>query len=189
MPLITATEVIEELGLSNSAYSQIEKIIPGAINKAFRATNNYCHVPGQYVRSHYISFNAANKTITLNSGGFQTNDLNPIRFQAGMYIHVKGSILNNKVFLTSSVTNTLITLDSTETLFDEEEGSLVTIYMMDVDEGFKSAIIDYIGYKLKTSKSKGISSEKFDDYSVSFDDEAKVLSSFFSGYKKIVSSE
>lgn len=192
MSLITSDMVIEQLGLkpSSSLELQISAIIPGAIQKAFKVTQNYCHVKGQYIKSYFISFSAADKKIMITGGGFQTNGYNPIRFQSGMYFHIKGSVLNNnKVVKSLTVTNTEIVLVSSETLFDEEAGSFVSIYMMDVDDGFKSAIVDYIGYKLRTANYKGVSSEKFDDYSVSFDDSSKVLSEYFSGYKKIISSE
>lgn len=191
MSIITSDMVIEQLGLKETAVlsNQITSIIPGAIQKAFAVTYNYCHVKGQYVKSYYISFNAENKTISVNGGGFITSGLNPIRFQSGMYYHITGSVLNNKVVKSLTVTNSEITLDSSETLFDEEAGSLVTIHMVDIDDAFKSAIIDYIGYKLKTGKDKGVSSEKFDDYSVSYADSQKILSEIFHGFKRIKSSE
>lgn len=192
MAFITSDMVIAQLGLRSTSglVTQINSIIPGAIQKAFDVTRNYCHVKGQFVKSYFISFSSSEKKIILSGGGFQTNGYNPIRFQAGMYFHIKGSVLNNnKIVKSLTVTNTEIVLEPSETLFDEDAGSFVSIYMMDMDEGFKSAIIDYIGYKLKTAHSKGINSEKFDDYSVSFKDEADVISAIFKGHKNIVSSE
>lgn len=188
MSIISKTDVKSQLGYSSDYDTQLDAIIPGAIKKAFAYCKNYFHVPGQLVQSYSITFDADAKTITLSGGGFVTSGLNPIRFQSGMYIHVEGSILNNKVFLTSTVTNTVITLDSSETLYDEEAGAFVSIYMMMIDDGFKSALVEYVGWRLESAKKQGLTSERMDDYSANFKGEREAMSDIFSGYKKISSS-
>jgi len=188
MALISKTDVKNQLGYSDKYDSQIDAIIPGAVKKAFKASQNYHHISDQYVESYQISFDSAQKKISLSGGGFLTTGLNPIRFSAGMYIHIENSVLNNGIKFLATVSNTELTLDASEVLYDEDVGSLVKISLMNIDDGFKSAIVEFVGYKLSTGKKKGVNSEKLDDYSANYRSEQEALVQIFSGYKKIVSS-
>ena len=167
---------------------RIAALIPGAEAAAFKYTRNYFHISGMSIQSDEITFATA-RTITDGTGNFigyywePSETVGPVVFQAGMYIHIEDSVLNDGHFLIDTVSSNVITLDSNEELFAEAAGALVRISAMKVDEGFKLAIAQLINSQL--NKKSGVKSEKFDDYSVTFESEQESIKNLFSPYKKI----
>lgn len=185
--MLTIKEVKEILGLEllTTTYdSRIKALLPGAISDGFMATNNFFHVPGMVIESYNISFSGY--TLTDGTGNFtgyytHENGITPISFQAGMYIHVEGSVMNDGVYEIDSISNNIITAKST--FFTEAAGALVNIHVMKIENAFKQAVAFLIGHYLESKF--GVSSERFDNYSVTFKDSRAARAELFAGMKKV----
>ncbi len=182
--IITVAEVNSLLQISGKDEA-IEALIPSAEGQAIDYTKNPFHIPGQYVEGYQISFVASTKKIINLQGDFITNDYyNPVRFQAGLLIHVQNSVLNDGFFTISAAAAGELTLSADDTLFDEEAGSLIRIDLVKVNIGFKLALAKFIGFLLEGDK-QNMQSESIGDYSYTRKADEQVMSSFFNGYRKI----
>jgi len=182
--IITVAEINSLLQISGKDEA-IEALIPSAEGQAIDYTNNPFHIPGQYVEGYQISFSSTDKKIINLQGDFVTDDYyNPIRFQAGLLIHVQNSILNDGFFTISAAAADELTLSSDDILFDEEAGSMIRIDLVKVKPGFKLALARFIGLLLEGDK-QNMQSESIGDYSYTRKTDEQVLGNFFSGYRKI----
>lgn len=184
--IITKEKVKAITGINGSTYdSQIDAIIPGATSAALAYTKNPFHIPGQFVKEYSISFVASSKKIINSAGNFITESYgNVIRFQPGLFCHVKNSILNDGFYKIAAASAGELTLSNDDVIFDESDGTLITIYLVKIDEGFILNLAKYI-YHLLFMKNPGLQSESIGDYSYSKSSESEMLDSLFKGYKKI----
>lgn len=118
-------------------------------------------------------------TITIDDGTF-SND-----YLSNGYIRLYGSLLNDGVYKVSNATDTVITL--TETLTTEDNVKL-NIWRLRPPKAFLD-LVDEISTHVTANKSKpGVSSEKIDDYSISFSGNGGWESSFkdrLSNYRRL----
>jgi hypothetical protein len=95
-------------------------------------------------------------------------------FISGNSIKVNGSLENDGIYLVDTVAEdgSYLTIDSDYGTFtDEAAGQAVSIYKLWYPKSLKFAIAAMINYRMSSDsikKSKGIESEKVDDYSVKF---------------------
>ena len=185
---ITAAEVMTRMQIETSLETIVSAVLPGAIDQAFKATKNNLHIPGMSVQSWGISFDAAAKTITDSIGNFtgyylHPNGITPLKFQAGMLIHIEGSVLNDGVYTIESVNDNVITVTSSDTLYDELSGALINITMVKADEGFKNGVAQLCAFFLNTNY--GVSSDSIGNYSATYTKLDEALRAFFAGYYRI----
>lgn len=181
--ILEVTEVSNILQVTGKE-TQIGNILSYAESHAIDFTKNSFHIKGQCVTGYSISFSAADKKITNVSANFITTHQDPIRFQAGLFVHVEGSVLNDGFYKIASVTANELVVSANDVLFDEADGGYVSIHLVKFPQGFKLAIARYIGQLININKSN-ISSETLDNFSVSYRDNQKLLSDFFAGYRRI----
>lgn len=198
--IISLSEAKAFLQISAATYDTlITALIPEVEGLALERTKNYFHALPQVVNS-LISFVASSKSVLNSSSNFlsivpnydspylnnyelQMNTVR-LKFQGGMWIHIKGSMFNDGVHLIKSVPDgsTLI-LDDSETVFDEDFGALITISRMHILPGFKLALSKLIGYFL--IKNYGIKSRSLGDLSETYASEDEAFDMILKPYKKI----
>jgi hypothetical protein len=187
--MLNSAYIMGVLGIEDATKANlIDKIIPGAIEKAFKAVNNYAHVPGMTIESWGISFDADARTITDDNGNFtgyytHENGITPLKFQPDMFIHIQGSVLNDRIFEIASVNTNVIMVKSGSTIYDEAKGSLIKVTMVNLDEGYKLAIAQYIAAILVLQY--GMKSENIGNYSASYQSLSEAESTIFKGYRKV----
>ncbi len=186
--IIETTEVNNILQLSGKD-TEIGNVRKYAESHAIDFTKNPFHIKGQCVQGYSFTFTASTKKINNALGNFITTEHYPIRFQAGLYIHVQGSVLNDGFYKLASVTATELTVVSTDVLFDEADGGYITINLVKFPDGFKLALAKYIGHLINANalSKSGIHSETLDNFSVTYkdNDNHKLLRQYFSGYMRI----
>lgn len=186
MPILSREEAKLFLQIESSDISKdsiIDALLAPAEDKGFAITKNYFHIRNQFIQNYQVSFTAATRKITNLSGDFIQTGLSPNRFQAGLYIHAEGSVLNDGVKLISSVTATELVVSSDDTLFNEDAGALVKISLMKIPEGFKQAIADYIGYLI--NKRTNVKSESIGKYSVTYTSDEEAAKNIFRPWMRI----
>jgi hypothetical protein len=72
---------------------------------------------------------------------------------------------------------------SGSTIYDEAKGSLIKVTMVNLDEGYKLAIAQYIAAILVLQY--GMKSENIGNYSASYQSLSEAESTIFKGYRKV----
>jgi len=179
--IITVDEVNSILQISGKD-DAISDIIPFAESHGMDYCKNYFHVEDQTIEGTGISFSAVDKKITNENQNFLSED--SYYYQAGLYIHVQNSVLNDGIFLIKSVSGNELVVDDNETLSDEDVGALITLDLAKIPKGFKMALAKYVGFLLR-GMSSDLQSESIGDYSYQLKPSENILSQYFSGYRKI----
>lgn len=186
MKVVTKEMVKEYLQIKSTDISKddiIDKLINPATQKAFKKTHNYFHIPNQYVQNYQISFNSATKKINNGSSNFIESGYNGNKFTAGLFIRVRGSVLNDGVFKLSEVTASDLTVDPDDKLITEEAGQYVRISLLNITEEFQHSICEYIGYLM--NKKYNEKSESIGKYSVAYRDDEEAIRSIFGSYMTV----
>lgn len=88
-------------------------------------------------------------------------------YLVGQWIVIKDSVLNDGIYKITAVESNKLTLDAT--LLAEDTGELITVGASRVPADFINFASEITSWQTKNSGVEGISSEKIDDYAVSFD--------------------
>ena len=134
----------------NTAY---DSLIDSLLRPVQEWLFSYCHnwfevgVDTVYIQATTISFvNGSPATIVDSDENFLNAG-----FADGMHIRVKGSLFNNGVFKVATVTDSTITLDSLESLINEDLAQYVKITVVRFDEGIKLPYKSLIGEEIKSN--------------------------------------
>ncbi len=202
---LTEAKTFLQIPATVSTYDDlINQLIPHVEVMAMERTRNFFHAQPQLIGAG-ISFAAATKTITNIAGNFLSlvpyplgtrygsivdNDdlletyILRVKFQAGMYVHIEQSLLNDGIHLIKSVPdgNTIV-LDDNDTVFDESMGMLVRITRMNFKPGLKLAFSRLIGFYL--IKNYGVKSKSLGDYSETYKNEDEAYDQILKPYRRV----
>lgn len=170
MSILTTSEVKKILGIADTDSSKdniIAELLPLAESFFFDETHNYCEVATEkiYLESNTISFASGSPSQIIDSA----NQFISSGFKDGMVIRVKGSYYNDGVYTIATVAEGELLLGNDYSLSEEDLGIEVRITIIKLPHEAKLFIAKLIEfYFLNDLSSKGIESERFDDYSVKY---------------------
>ena len=165
---ITRDEIKDLIGLADTdSYDQyIEKAILAAEKFVLSETKNFFEVhTDKVIRSaNTISFDKASNAILDSENLFME-----CGFISGLLVRVKGSFVNDSFYQIKTVTAGSLVSDTSNRVKDEAAGFDVRITVCQIPEEVKLFIAKFINhYKPSKTSKENISSEKFDDYSVTY---------------------
>jgi len=172
---IVTSEVDSVLNYTTSTYdSRIQFWLPFMPGRVCAICNNYFIRNDAYVEGGDFVFATAG-TITTAEDDF----LEDGNFKAGDDIYIKGTLRNDGFYVISTVTSSVITIDSssvysettlrTEDIDDEDLDDNVFIWFVWFPRELKPIVANMIRYDmLERGTKKGINQERIGNYSVSY---------------------
>lgn len=163
MAIATRTEIKELLQITGTSNDDlIDTLIPIISDWMFQYCNNKFFDNRVVEKSSDIYF-TSNNTINLDDGGF-TDDF----FTAGMEINVTGSILNEGNFILQTVTDTVLTVTTTD-IVTENFDETITVTRVVYPVALKNLLSSLIAESIEYGKRKaGAKSEGFSDFSITY---------------------
>lgn len=172
---ITTSEVNTMLNYTTSTYeSRIQDWLPYLPGRVCAIANNYFKSKQAYVNGSDFLFSASSAVIRTTGEDF----IDDGHFQAGDDIYVKGTLRNDGFYVISTVTTTVITIDTsseysvvsiTDEDIDDEDLDDVYIWFVRFPRELKPIVANMIRYDmLERLSKKGISQERIGNYSVSY---------------------
>jgi len=168
--IITTEEVkgILQISGSNEYDSLIGTLIPIVQDFVIKYTNNHFEVltDSVFTEATTLSFVSGPPAKILDS----QNQFIENGFTSGVHVRVLGSKLNDGIYKVASLEAGVLTLSNDESLIDESADSEISIRitMVQFPQGLKLPVAKMVGYHFDKKNFSGVQSERFGDYSVSF---------------------
>ena len=140
MPILTGTEVTLYSNISCTAATIVSSgLIPVVQERIYLMLNNY-FTTDLYVQGS-VTFNATARTIIIESLDFESNN-----FLAGDDVYVYNSYRNDGVYTIESVSGSVLTLISGNSVIDELSGRSVLINVLQYPAAVKRVAAQMIAY-------------------------------------------
>jgi len=180
MYLTDLSTVKSLLQISVATYDTLITLLLPKIQSLFIQETANIFQSGIYLQSSTINFKAGTPAVIEDLSSDFTNT----PFLNDMSIYIKGSLLNDGFKKVKTVVATSLTLDTGETLIDEDQKVTVVIHHVQIPDAIHLLFADIINLKLDTTR-KNVKSETTGKYSITYKDLPTSLQSEIDVFRKL----